>query len=96
MCNACDEGLGFHTVCIEASAAFLEYSRFKDNDLFTPVPELGFPGLRGGASWCLCATRWFQAYQDGMAPRVYLMRTQLRALEVVPLEILKQYAADLN
>lgn len=48
MCNACDEGLGFHTVCIEASAAFLEYSRFKDNDLSTPVPELGFPGLRGG------------------------------------------------
>ena len=96
MCNACDEDVGSHTICIEASAAFLEYSRFKGNDLSTPMLEHGFSGLRDGDSWCLCAARWLQAYQDGMAPRVYLMRTHMRALDVVPLEILKQYAADLN
>lgn len=96
MCNTCDEDVGSHTVCIEASAAFLEYSRFKGNDLSTPMPEHGFSGLQEGDSWCLCAARWLQAYQDGMAPRVYLMRTHHRALEVVPLEVLKKYAADLN
>ena len=96
MCNTCDEDAGSHTVCIEVSAAFLEYSRFKGNDLSTPAPEHGFSGLQDGDSWCLCAARWLQAHQDGMAPRVYLMRTHLRALDVVSLDILKQYAADLN
>ena len=96
MCNTCDEDVGSHTVCVEVSARFLEYSRFKGNDLSTPVPEFGFAGLQEGDRWCLCAARWLQAYQDGMAPRVFLTRTHQRALETVPLELLKEYAADLN
>ena len=96
LCNTCDEDVGSHTICIDVTAAFLEYSRFKGNDLSTPMPEFGFRGLKAGDSWCLCAARWLQAYLDEMAPRVYLMRTHQRALEVVPLEILKQFAADLN
>ena len=96
MCNTCEEDVGSHTVCIKVTARFLEYSRFKGNDLSTPMPEFGFPGLREGDRWCLCAARWMQAYQDNMAPRVFLMRTHQRALEAVPLDILKKFAADLN
>ncbi len=96
MCNTCEEDAGSHTVCIEVTTRFLEYSRFKGNDLSTPMPEFGFPGLREGDRWCLCAARWMQAYQDKAAPRVFLMRTHKRALEAVPLDILKKFAADLN
>ena len=96
LCNTCDEDTGSHTVCVEMTARFLEYSRFKGNDLSTPMPEFGFPGLQEGDRWCLCAGRWLQAYRDDMAPRVFLTRTHQRALEIVPLELLKEYAADLN
>lgn len=96
LCNTCDEDTGSHTVCVEMTTRFLEYSRFKGNDLSTPMPEFGFPGLQEGDHWCLCAGRWLQAYRDGMAPRVFLTRTHQRALEIVPLELLKEYAADLN
>jgi uncharacterized protein (DUF2237 family) len=96
ICNTCEEDVGSHTVCIEVSKTFLEYSRFKGNDLSTPMPEYGFKGLHPGDSWCLCAARWLQAYKDKMAPRVYLARTHKRALEIVPMELLKEYAADLN
>jgi len=95
-CNTCEEDVGSHTVCIEASEEFLQYSRFKGNDLSTPIPEYGFEGVKPGDGWCLCAARWLQAYEDKMAPRVFLMRTHKRALEVVPFELLKRYAADLN
>lgn len=95
-CNTCDEDVASHTVCIEASTAFLEYSRFKGNDLSTPAPDFDFPGVKAGNSWCLCASRWLEAHKDGMAPRVYLLRTHKRALEVVPFELLKKFAADLN
>ena len=95
-CNTCAEDLGSHTVCVEVTERFLEYSRFKGNDLSTPAPEFGFKGLQAGNTWCLCAARWLQAYEDDMAPRVFLMRTHQRALEVVPLELLKRFAADLN
>ncbi len=95
-CNTCKEDAGSHTVCIEASIEFLEYSRFAGNDLSTPMPEFGFPGIKAGDRWCLCAARWLQAHQQGMAPRVYLSRTHRNALEIVPLEILKQYAIDIN
>ena len=95
-CNTCEDDLGSHTVCIEASKAFLEFSRFKGNDLSTPAPEYGFKGLRPGDSWCLCAARWLEAYKNNMAPRVHLARTHIKALEVVPMELLKKYAVDLN
>lgn len=96
MCNTCAEDVGSHTVCIETSKAFLEYSRFKGNDLSTPLPEYGFEGLRPGDTWCLCAARWLQAYEENMAPRVFLTRTHKRALEVVPLDLLKKFAVDMN
>ena len=95
-CNTSAEDTGSHTVCIEASREFLEFSRFRGNDLSTPVPEFGFPGLKPGDRWCLCAARWLEAQQLGMAPRVYLRSTPRRALELVPLELLRRYAADLN
>ena len=95
-CNTCDEDGGSHTVCIEASKAFLEYSRFRGNDLSTPVPEFNFKGLRPGDSWCLCAARWLEAEARDMAPRVHLQRTHIKALEIVPMALLKQYAVDLN
>jgi hypothetical protein len=95
-CNTCQEDVGSHTVCIEISQSFLEYSRFRGNDLSTPVPEHNFPGLKPGDSWCLCALRWLEAKENDMAPRVHLQSTHLRALELVPLAMLKSYAADLN
>jgi len=95
-CNTNEQDFGSHTICIEATKNFLEFSRFKGNDLSTPVPEFGFPGLKPGDRWCLCASRWLEAYEQNMAPRVHLTRTHQRALEVVPLEILRQFAVDLN
>ena len=95
-CNTNDQDLGSHTVCIETSQTFLEFSRFKGNDLSTPMPDYGFPGLKPGDRWCLCAARWLEAHDQGMAPRVHLSRTHIKALEIVPLELLKTYAADLN
>ena len=95
-CNTCDEDIGSHTVCIQASREFLEYSRFKGNDLSTPIAEYDFEGVKPGDGWCLCAARWLEAYEDGSAPKVYLMRTHKRALEVVAFEKLREYAVDLN
>lgn len=95
-CNTNKDDIGSHTVCIEVSQEFLEYSRFKGNDLSTPVPEFGFPGLKPGNHWCLCAARWLEAHQQDMAPRIHLMATHKKALEIIPLELLKQFAADLN
>jgi uncharacterized protein (DUF2237 family) len=95
-CNTSTVDRGSHTICIEATREFLEYSRFRGNDLSTPVPEYSFPGVQPGDRWCLCAARWLEAYNHGMAPKVYLRSTHVRALEIVPLEILRQFANDLN
>lgn len=95
-CNTCEQDTGSHTVCIEASKQFLEYSRFKGNDLSTPRPEFGFEGINVGDAWCLCASRWMEALNDERAPRVYLKRTHIKALEIIPIELLKPYALDLS
>jgi len=95
-CNTSDLDLGSHTVCIEASVEFLEFSRARGNDLSTPRPEFGFDGVSPGDRWCLCAARWLEAYQAGSAPKVYLTSTHLRALEIVPLALLRDFALDLN
>jgi uncharacterized protein (DUF2237 family) len=95
-CNTSDQDAGSHTVCIQVTAGFLEFSRFRGNDLSTPRPEFGFPGLKPGDRWCLCAERWREAHAAGMAPRVYLKGTHQRALEVVPLKVMREFAADLN
>lgn len=95
-CNTGADDTGSHTVCIVATRQFLEFSRFRGNDLSTPIPEYNFPGVKPGDRWCLCAARWLEAYAAGMAPKVCLRSTHKRALEVVPLDLLRQFAADLN
>jgi uncharacterized protein (DUF2237 family) len=95
-CNTCREDLGSHTICVKVNSDFLEFSRSRGNDLSTPMPQFGFAGLKPGDSWCLCAARWLEAYEHDMAPRVHMTRTHIRALEIVALEQLKEYAADLN
>ncbi len=95
-CNTNEQDFGSHTICVQMSTEFLEYSRFKGNDLSTAMPEHGFKGLKPGDSWCLCAPRWLEAHKEGMAPRVFLRRTHKKALDVVPMAILRKYAADLN
>lgn len=95
-CNTRAGDLGSHTICIEATQEFLDFSRCKGNDLSTPRPELNFTGLWPGDKLCLCAARWVEAYENNMAPRVYLTRTHRRALDIVPVKHLKKYAMDLN
>ena len=95
-CNTNDNDVGSHTVCIKITTEFLEYSRFRGNDLTTAVPEQGFPGLKPGDKWCLCALRWLEAYQNEMAPKIVLASTHQRATDIIPIELLKSYAVDLN
>ena len=95
-CNSSDEDFGSHTICVEVNQKFLEYTRFRGNDLSTPMPDFGFPGLRTGDRWCLCAKRWLEAAGDGMAPRVLLRSTHKRALKIVTLDKLKEFAKDLS
>ncbi|MGB2045960.1 MAG: DUF2237 family protein [Porticoccaceae bacterium] len=87
---------GSHTVCAVVTSEFLDFSLSRGNDLSTPRPEFEFPGLCAGQSWCLCASRWLEAHEAGCAPRVHLMRTNSKALEIIPMDILSAYAADLN
>lgn len=91
-CDTCDQDRGSHTVCAVMTAEFLAYSKYVGNDLSTPKPEWGFPGLKPGDQWCLCAARFLQAHDEGCAPHVSLKATHARALDVVPLEILRRYA----
>jgi uncharacterized protein (DUF2237 family) len=86
---------GSHTVCALMTAEFLEFSRSRGNDLSTPRPEFGFPGLRPGDRWCLCAARWQEAFLAGCAPRVNLRATHQRALDIVALVDLKAHSIDL-
>lgn len=94
-CETGPQDVGSHTVCARVTREFLEYSRAQGNDLITPVPEFGFPGLKPGDRWCLCAARWREALQAGCAPKVILAATHHRALEVVSLDDLKAHAVDL-
>jgi uncharacterized protein (DUF2237 family) len=94
LCTSGPEDVGSHTVCTVVSAEFLAMQRDLGNDLTTPRPEFAFPGLRPGDRWCVVASRWLQAYQAGAAAGVVLAATNLRALEVVPLEALRQHAVD--
>jgi uncharacterized protein (DUF2237 family) len=94
VCNSGPEDLGSHTVCAVVSADFLALQRELGNDLSTPRPEYGFPGLKPGDRWCVVAVRWLQAYQAGAAAGVVLAATNERALEIVPIEALRQHAVD--
>ena len=94
-CNTAPEDLGLHVVCIRATAEFLEFSRSRGNDLSTPRPELGFTGVKPGDQWCLCAARWQEAFEAGLAPRVVLESTHAAALQICKLADLKKHALDL-
>jgi uncharacterized protein (DUF2237 family) len=93
-CNTGLEDLGNHTVCAVVSGEFLAHQQATGNDLVTARPEYGFTGLRPGDRWCVCASRWLEAYQSGVAPPVVLAATHEAATEVIPLEALQQHAAD--
>lgn len=94
-CNTGPSDLGSHTVCVVMTADFLAFSKAAGNDLSTPIPEYGFPGLKPGDRWCLCAPRWQQALDAGQAPKVVLTATHEGALEHCALADLKKYAVDL-
>ena len=93
-CSTGPDDVGSHTVCTVVSAEFLDAQRRLGNDLSTPRPQYGFAGLKPGDRWCVVAVRWLQAYQAGAAAGVVLAATNARALEVVPLEALRQHAVD--
>lgn len=95
-CNTGAEDVGLHVVCVVTTAEFLAFSRSRGNDLSTPIPEYGFPGLKPGDRWCLCAARWQEALEAGVAPRVVLAATHAAALQVVSLDDLKRHAIDLS
>ncbi len=95
-CNTNDLDIGSHTVCVQVTKEFLEFSKKKGNDLSTPRPEYDFAGLRPGDNWCLCAERWIEAEIAGCAPRVRLLSTNVKALDIIDLVNLKAYQIDLN
>ena len=95
-CSTGSQDVGRHTVCTRVTREFLEYSKEQGNDLITPVPEYGFPGLKPGDQWCVCAMRWREAYEAGKAAPVVIRATHARTLKTIPLEILKAHAIDLS
>jgi hypothetical protein len=95
-CDTSPEDVGGHVVCAKVTAEFLAFSKAQGNDLSTPAPAFGFPGLQPGDRWCLCAARWKQAFDAGVAPPVVLGATHEAALEIVSLDDLKRHALDLN
>ena len=95
-CNTNDEDNGVHTVCARVTSKFLEWAKKAGNDLITPHPEFGFPGLKDGDSWCVCAGTYAQAIEEGTACRIYLKKTNYKTLEIIPIDKLKPYAIDLS
>jgi len=93
-CEASPEDVGQHVICVRLTAEFLAFSKNRGNDLSTPRPELRFAGLKPGDRWCLCANRWIEAQQAGVAPPVVLAATHRAVLETIDLELLRSYAID--
>jgi len=91
-CRTDPADLARHTVCCVVNEAFLSYTRAQGNDLSLPAPDWGFPGLRPGDHWCVCASRWLEAYEDGMAPPVQLEACEHSTLELIPLDVLEANA----
>ncbi len=94
LCRTGEEDVGQHTICIRVTDDFLVFSKAVGNDLSTPHPEYDFPGLIAGDQWCLCALRWKQAYEAGVAPGVIMSATHISALDICPLEAFKKHAVD--
>ncbi|WP_298819686.1 DUF2237 family protein [Chloroflexus sp.] len=95
-CETGPHDIGLHVVCAQVTAEFLAFSRSRGNDLITPRPEYNFPGLKPGDRWCLCALRWLEAYEAGVAPPVILAATHEAALKIIPREVLLRYALDVT
>ncbi len=95
-CNTGPEDVGRHTVCAQVTAEFLAFSQEQGNDLSTPRPEFGFAGLKPGDRWCVCASRWMDAFEAGAAPPVVMQSTHENALEDIPFAALKKHAIDLS
>jgi uncharacterized protein len=95
-CNTGYDDPGMHVVCVRVTREFLAFSKKSGNDLSTPNPEFGFPGLKPGDQWCLCAGRWKEALDAGMAPPVVLAATHEETLAMLPLADLKRFAIDLS
>lgn len=93
-CQTGPDDLGIHTVCAEMTEQFLNYTKAQGNDLTTPFPDADFPGLKPGERWCLCASRWHEAYMDGVAPPVILEATHVKTLDTVSLFILKKNSVN--
>ena len=91
-CRTGEDDAGKHTICVQMTAPFLAFSKSKGNDLSTPRPQYGFPGLQAGDRWCLCAARWVEAFNAECAPEVLLEGTHSSVLEMVPLPLLLEYA----
>ena len=95
-CNTGPEDLGLHVVCTQVTREFLAFARGQGNDLVTPAPEYGFPGLKPGDRWCVCAATWRQAYEAGVASPVVLAATHEETLAVIPLDVLRELAVDMK
>lgn len=95
-CNTDAHDRGSHIICAKVTAEFLEFSRAHGNDLVTPRPEHGFPGLRPGDRWCVCAKRWREAFEAGAAPPIFLAATHERATDIVPRDVLVRFALDVS
>ena len=94
-CETSEQDTGSHTVCAIMTEEFLQFSKSKGNDLSTPVPAFDFPGLNSGDRWCLCAARWLEAYEANSAPSIIAKATHIRALEIIPMEEIKEFAIDI-
>ncbi len=95
-CNTDSDDVGMHVICARMTREFLAFERARGNDLVTPVPEVAFPGLKPGDRWCVCAARWREAFEAGVAPPVVLEATHEEALAVIPLSDLRRHALDLH
>ena len=95
-CNTDENDHGLHTVCVKVNNEFLEWCKLAGNDLITPHPEFGFPGLKDGDCWCICAGTYAQSINAGTACKIYLKKTNYKTLEIIPLEKLNPFAIDLS
>ncbi len=94
-CETNDNDQGTHTVCALMDKEFLQFSFNQGNDLITPMPEFNFPGLKPGDKWCLCANRWLEAFEAGVAPRIYAKATNLKTLDIISMDKIKKFALDI-
>ena len=94
-CETNHRDVGTHTVCALMDKDFLQFSFNQGNDLITPVPEYDFPGLKPGDKWCLCANRWLEAFEAGVAPKIIAKATNLKTLDIIPIDKIKKFALDI-